>query len=391
MMMSQNFKMIAKTLFGLEEVLEQELKQLGAMNIKRGVRMVEFTGDQGFMYKANMMLRTAIRILKPIYSFRARTEVDLYDGIYQYDWSKHLTHHDSLAVHGTIASQYFNHSQYVALKTKDAIVDQIRNKTGQRPDVDTKHPDLRISVHINDQNVDVSLDTSGDPLYKRGYRDKTNVAPINEVLAAGIILLSNWDQRSTFIDPMCGSGTIAIEAAMIGANIAPNINRPEFGFEKWPDYNNELFENIQASCLKKMREFDGKIIARDADGYTVEKAIENVKNANLSDFISVEKGDFFRDHQSASAFLMFNPPYDERISVDVEEFYKSIGDTLKQRYAGSTAWMITGNLEALKFVGLRPSRKIQLYNGKIEAKLVKYEMYKGTKKLHKVRAREEEK
>ncbi|ARN77057.1 RNA methyltransferase [Nonlabens spongiae] len=378
--MSENFKMVAKTLFGLEEVLERELRQLGAMDIKKGVRMVEFLGDQGFMYKANMMLRTAIRILKPIYSFKARNEVDLYDGIYQFDWSQYLTPHDTLSVSGTISSKYFNHSQYVALKTKDAIVDQIRRKTGRRPDVDLKHPDVRISIHINDQHVDVSLDTSGEALYKRGYRDKTNIAPINEVLAAGIILLSDWDQRSTFIDPMCGSGTLAIEAAMIAANIAPNLNRMEFGFERWPDYDNALFEKIQESCLKKMREFEGKIIGRDVDGFTLKKAAENVDNANLNDFITLEKGDFFRDHQRAEAFLMFNPPYDARLSVQIDEFYKNIGDTLKQRYAGSTAWMITGNLEALKHVGLRPSRKIKLFNGKLESRLVKYEMYRGSKK-----------
>ena len=378
--MSENFKMVAKTLFGLEEVLERELRQLGAMDIKKGVRMVEFVGDQGFMYKANMMLRTAIRILKPIYSFKARNEVDLYDGIYQFDWSQYLTPHDTLSVSGTISTKYFNHSQYVALKTKDAIVDQIRRKTGRRPDVDLKHPDVRISIHINDQHVDVSLDTSGEALYKRGYRDKTNIAPINEVLAAGIILLSDWDQRSTFIDPMCGSGTLAIEAAMIAANIAPNLNRMEFGFERWPDYDNALFEKIQESCLKKMREFEGKIIGRDADGFTLKKSAENVDNANLKDFITLEKGDFFRDNQRAEAFLMFNPPYDARLSVQIDEFYKKIGDTLKQRYAGSTAWMITGNLEALKHVGLRPSRKIKLFNGKLESRLVKYEMYRGSKK-----------
>ncbi len=375
--------MIAKTLYGLEDVLEKELRQLGAMDIRKGVRMVSFTGDTGFMYKANMMLRTAVRILKPIYSFKARNEVDLYDGIYQYDWSEYLSPSDTLSVHGTVASKYFNHSQYVALKTKDAIVDQFRKKTGNRPNVDTKHPDLRLSIHINDDRVDVSVDTSGEPLYKRGYRDKTNIAPINEVLAAGVVLLSDWDQRSTFIDPMCGSGTIAIEAAMIAANIAPNLNRMEFGFERWPDYDNALFEKIQDSCLKKMREFDCKIIARDADGYTVQKAKENVANANLEDFITVEKGDFFRDNQTASAFLLFNPPYDERISIDMEKFYGLIGDTLKSRYAGSTAWFITGNLEALKSVGLKPSRKIKLYNGKIESRLVKYDLYKGSKKASK--------
>lgn len=385
--MSQNFTLIAKTLYGLEEVLEKELRDLGAQDIKRGVRMVSFTGDQGFMYKANLMLRTAIRILKPIYSFRARNEVDLYDGIYQFDWSQYLTPHDTLSVHGTVASQYFNHSQYVALKTKDAIVDQIRNNTGRRPDVDKLHPDLRVSVHINDQTVDVSIDSSGDPLFKRGYRDKTNVAPINEVLAAGIVLLSGWDKKQTLIDPMCGSGTIAIEAAMIAANIAPNLNRKEFGFEKWPDYNNELFEKIEESVLKKITDFDGKIIARDMDGYTLDKAKENVANANLTDFITLEKGDFFKDHQSSGdAFLLFNPPYDERIAIEMEGFYKAIGDALKQRYSGSTAWMITGNLEALKHVGLRPSRKIQLFNGKLESKLVRYDLYKGTKKIHKLEA-----
>lgn len=375
--------MIAKTVFGLEQVLEKELVQLGAMHIKPGVRMVSFEGDLGFMYKANMMLRTAIRILVPIHSFKARNEVDLYDGIYQMDWSKYLTPHDTLSVHGTIASQYFNHSQYVALKTKDAIVDQIRAKTGRRPDVDTAHPDLRVSIHINDQTVDVSIDSSGEPLFKRGYRSSTNLAPINEVLAAGLILLSNWDQRSMFIDPMCGSGTIAIEAAMIAANIAPNLNRPEFGFEKWPNYDNALFEQIEESCLKKMREFEGPIIARDIDRYTLEKAKENIKNAQLSDFIKLEKGDFFNDSQSAQAFMLFNPPYDERIAVDLEQFYKSIGDTLKQRYAGSTAWMITGNLEALKYVGLRPSKKIKLFNGKIESRLVRYDLYSGSKKSSK--------
>lgn len=386
--MSQNFTMIAKTLFGLEEVLAQELKELGAQDIKQGVRMVSFSGDQGFMYKANMMLRTAIRILKPIYSFKARNEVDLYDGIYHFDWSQYLTAHDTIAVHGTVASQYFNHSQYVALKTKDAIVDQLRNNTGRRPDVDKLHPDLRISVHINDQTVDVSIDSSGDPLFKRGYRDKTNEAPLNEVLAAGIILLSGWDKKQTLIDPMCGSGTIAIEAAMIATNIPPNINRREFGFEKWPDYNHELFETIQNSVLKKVTDFKGKIIARDMDGYTLEKARENISNANLSDFITLEKGDFFRDFQSASdAFLLFNPPYDERIPIEMETFYKAIGDALKQRYSGSTAWMITGNLEALKHVGLRPSRKIQLFNGKLESKLVRYDLYRGTKKTHKIESK----
>ncbi len=387
--MSQNFTMIAKTLFGLEDVLAQELKELGAQEIKPGVRMVSFSGDQGFMYKANMMLRTAIRILKPIYSFRARNEVDLYDGIYQFDWSQYLTPHDTIAVHGTVASQYFNHSQYIALKTKDAIVDQLRNKTGRRPDVDKLHPDLRISVHVNDQTVDVSIDSSGDPLFKRGYRDKTNVAPLNEVLAAGIILLSGWDKKQTLIDPMCGSGTLAIEAAMIATNIPPNINRKEFGFEKWPDYNHDLFETIQHSVLKKVTDFTGKIIARDMDGYTLEKAKENISNANLSEFITLEKGDFFRDFQSAGdAFLLFNPPYDERISIEMETFYKAIGDALKQRYSGSTAWMITGNLEALKHVGLRPSRKIQLFNGKLESKLVRYDLYRGTKKIHKIIANE---
>lgn len=380
---ANNYTMLAKTLYGLEDVLADELKQLGAIDVKKGVRIVSFKGDKGFMYKANLSLRTALTILKPIASFKARNENQLYDGMRQINWSEYLQPSSTLAVQSTLATDFFNHSQYVALKTKDAIVDQFRDRKGQRPNVDTRHPDLKIQVHINRDRVNASLDSSGETLNKRGYREATNIAPINEVLAAGCLLLSDWDRQSSLIDPMCGSGTIAIEAAMIAANIPANIHRPEFGFEKWADYDNALFETIEESVLKKATDFQGKIYARDKAPSAFAKAKQNIHNAQLSDFIEVEQADFFESEGASDSFLLFNPPYDERLGIDVEKFYGQIGDTLKSKYPNSTAWFITGNLDAIKHVGLRASRKIKLYNGKLEARLCKYELYRGSKKASK--------
>ena len=294
---------------------------------------------------------------------------------------------DTLAVDGTTFSDNFTHSKYVALKTKDAIVDQFREQTGVRPDVDLDHPTLRINIHIDRDTCTVSLDSSGDSLHKRGYREHTNVAPINEVLAAGLLLMSGWDGLSHFHDPMCGSGTILIEAAMIACNIPPNINRPEFAFEKWKDWDVDLFEKIEESSLNKIRGFDYTITGSDESQSVMLMAQENIENANLAEFIKLKRQDFFKSEKQVDGHLhmVFNPPYGERIEVDnIQEFYGSIGDTLKQSYPGSQAWFITSNLEAQKFVGLRPSRKIKVFNGKLESKFLKYEVYEGTKKLHKI-------
>ncbi|UCD61873.1 MAG: class I SAM-dependent RNA methyltransferase [Flavobacteriaceae bacterium] len=380
--MGYNFKMVAKTMFGFEEILAKELRNLGAGNVVEGVRMVSFEGDTGFMYKANLCLRTAIKILKPIHSFYVKDESDLYKKIYAMDWSKYLNPEITFAIDATVNSENFTHSLYVSQKTKDAIVDKFRNTAGKRPNVDVKFPDLRVNIHIQMNQCNVSLDTSGRSLHQRGYRTATNIAPINEVLAAGLLLLSGWDGQSHFLDPMCGSGTFLTEAAMIACNIPANINREEFAFEKWHDFDSELYDKIVESSLNKTREFHYKIIGYDKAPSAVQKAKDNVANANLSEYITVERKNFFESEKFSENHLhiVFNPPYGERLNIEMEEFYGKIGDTLKQHYPGTDAWFITSNLEALKFVGLRPSRKIKVFNSHLESRFVKYIMYEGSKK-----------
>ncbi len=374
--------MIAKTFFGFEEILAKELENLGAQEVEIGTRAVSFKGDKGFMYKANLSLRTALKILKPIYYFRATNDQNLYKGIQSMDWSKYLNADQTFVIDATIHSDNFKHSQFVSQKSKDAIVDQFRERTGQRPSVDKDFPDLRINIHIDRDQVSVALDTSGDSLHHRGYRTATNIAPINEVLAAGMVILSGWDGQSDFLDPMCGSGTILAEAAMIACNIPANINRKEFAFEKWNDWDNDLFDQIVDSLLKRTREFHYTIKGYDKAPSAVNKAKDNIANANLSEYITIEQKNFFDTQKETSGplHLLFNPPYGERLDIELERFYREMGDTMKQHYPGTNAWFITGNLEALKFVGLKPSRKIKLFNGSLEARLVKYEMYEGSKK-----------
>lgn len=380
--MEENFRMIAKCFFGFEEILEQELRTLVLQDVEKGVRMVSFKGDKGFMYKANLSLRTALKVLKPIYSFRANNEQALYKGISGINWSKLLNANQTFVIDATVHSTYFNHSEFVSQKCKDAIVDQFRERTGQRPSIDKQYPDLRINIHIDKDQVSVALDTSGNSLHQRGYRTATNIAPINEVLAAGILLLSGWEGQSHFLDPMCGSGTFLAEAAMIACNIPANINRKEFAFEKWKDWDNDLFDQIVNSLMKKTKEFHYTIKGFDKAPSAVSKAKDNIRNANLEDYVTIEDNNFFDSEKEIEGKLhiVFNPPYDERLDIHTEEFYKNIGDTLKKNYPGTNAWFITANLEALKFVGLKPSRKIKLFNGSLEARLVKYEMYEGSKR-----------
>jgi putative N6-adenine-specific DNA methylase len=381
-MIMENFKMIAKTFFGFEEILAKELQQLGAQEVEIGTRAVSFKGDKGFMYKANLSLRTALKILKPIYYFKATNDQNLYKGIQGIDWSKYIGENQTFVIDTTIHSDNFKHSQFVSQKAKDAIVDQFREKTGQRPSIDKDFPDLRINIHIDRDQVSVALDTSGASLHHRGYRTATNIAPINEVLAAGMLLLSGWDGSSDFLDPMCGSGTLLAEAAMIACNIPANINRKEFAFEKWNDWDNDLFDQIIDALMKRTKEFHHTIIGYDKAPSAVQKAKDNIRNANLDDYVSIIQGDFFesKKENTGPLHMVFNPPYGERLNIELERFYREIGDTLKNNYPNTNAWFITANLEALKFVGLRPSRKIKLFNGSLEARLVKYEMYEGSKK-----------
>jgi len=380
--MENNFKMIAKTMYGFEPVLAKELMALGAMDVKEGTRNVSFVGDKGFMYKANLCLRTAIKILKPYQSFKIFSEEDLYKKIYELPWEDFMDVDDTLAIDATVHSETFTHSQYISLKTKDAIVDRFRDKFDKRPNVELDFPTLRVNIHIEKNFCNVSFDSSGQSLHKRGYKTATNIAPINEVLAAGMLLLSGWDGQCDFLDPMCGSGTILIEAAMIACNIPPNLNRKEFAFERWKDWDEDLFEKIEESVLKKVREFHFTIQGYDTAPSAVHKAIDNIENANLTEFIKVKRQDFFASEKEGERHLhmLFNPPYGERLEIDMPKFYKEIGDTLKQAYPGTDAWFITSNLEAIKHVGLRPSRKIKLYNGALESKLLKYQIYQGSKK-----------
>ena len=383
--MAKNFKMVAKTLFGFEELLAEELIKLGAVEVKKGVRNVSFEGDKGFMYKANLGSRTAIKILKPIHSFRVFNEQSLYDQVYKINWEQYLKPSGTLAIDATVHSNIFKHSKYIALKTKDAIVDKFRDTTGTRPNVDLRFPDLKINVHIDNQQCTISLDSSGESLHKRGYKTATNIAPISEVLAAGLIMLTGWDGQCDFMDPMCGSGTILAEAAMIASNIPPNLMRKEFAFERWNDWDVDLFETIEESLLNKTREFNYKIVGYDKSPSATNKARKNIKNAHLEEFITIKQEDFFKTKKYGTdkLHMVFNPPYGERLDVDLQEFYANIGSTLKHGYSNTNAWFITSNMEALKYVGLRPSRKIKLFNAKLESRLVKYEMYEGSRKAKK--------
>jgi putative N6-adenine-specific DNA methylase len=378
----ENFKMLAKTFFGFEEILAKELQILGAQNVEIGTRAVSFKGDKGFMYKANLSLRTALKILKPIYQFRAFNDLSLYKGIQGIDWSKYLNENQTFVIDTTIHSDHFNHSQFVSQKAKDAIVDQFRVKKGVRPSVDKDFPDLKINIHIDKDQCTVSLDSSGESLHQRGYRTATNIAPINEVLAAGMLMLSGWDGSSDFMDPMCGSGTLLAEAAMIACNIPANINRKEFAFEKWNDWDNDLFDQIIDALLKRTKEFRYTITGYDKAPSAVQKAKDNILNANLEDYVTIYQANFFESKKEnvGPLHMVFNPPYGERLDIDLERFYRELGDTLKNNYSNTNAWFITANLDALKFVGLRPSRKIKLFNGSLEARLVKYEMYEGSKR-----------
>ena len=382
-----NFKIVAKTFYGMEDVLAKELLELGAQKIELGNRIVTFYGDKGFIYKANLCLHTALKILKPIYQFKANSNEELYDQLYSFNWDHFMNHTNTFVFDSVLSGNIFNHSLFVSQKAKDALVDKFRDINKDRPNVDLKHPDFRFHLHINNNICNLLLDSSGESLHKRGYRSSTNIAPINEVLAAGIIKLSGWDKKCDFLDPMCGSGTLLIEAAMMACNIPANINRDEFAFEKWPDWDLELFDTIQNSQLKKVKEPEIKIFGYDKSPSAIVKSKENIKNASLSDFISVKNTDFFQSKKSSNEKLQIvsNPPYGERLKTDIKDLYKNIGDTLKVKYSNTDAWFITSNLDIMKYIGLRPSRKIKLFNGKLESRLLYFPVYAGTKKIHKLK------
>ena len=382
-----DYPMVAKTIFGLEDVLVNELFKLGAKDIEKHTRAVSFVGDKGFMYKANICLRTALCILKPIKKFKAESEQQLYNEIQKINWEDYLKLSDTLSVDCSLNTDHFNHTLYVAQKVKDGIVDQFRAKYDKRPSVDREHPTLKINIHIYRNECTLSLDSSGEFLYKRGYRDKINLAPINEVLAAGLVLLSGWDKRSNLIDPMCGSGTIAIEAALIANNIPPGYFRKEFGFERWSDFDKELYDTIYDSCIEKITDNSVQIYGSDISSNIIKKAKGNIKQAKVEDVVKLSSCDI-QDIEvpEGRGVVIINPPYGERMDKDddISALYKIIGDTFKKKFSGYDCWIISSNMEALKQISLRPSRKITVFNGSLECKFMKYEMYQGTKRVHKL-------
>jgi putative N6-adenine-specific DNA methylase len=379
-MKDENFYMLAKTMFGLEEILAEELRKLGAQNIQTINRAVSFKGDKGFMYKANLNLRTALRILKPIAHFQAHDEKELYKKLCEIDWTEIFDLDATFATHATTHSEVFTHSKYASLVMKDAIADTFRKKFDKRPNVDPETPDVSINLHIAKHTCTVSLDSSGGSLHKRGYKLDAVTAPMNEVLAAGLILLSNWNKISDFHDPMCGSGTLLIEAALIAYNIPANIFHKQFGFERWKDFDEELWETIKEVSLDKETNYCGKITGSDNFQKAVRISRANIENVLMHDNIKVTNSDFFETDINAGTFVIFNPPYGERIDLGINDFYEKVGTTLKHKYQECTIWLISSDIENMKLIGLKPSEKIKVMNGELECSFRKFEVYQGSKK-----------
>lgn len=376
--MGTTFPMVAKTFQGLEDVLRDELISLGAENVETGRRMVSFEGDLEVMYKANLCCRTALRILKPIEKFTAYNPDELYDIVRDIEWEKYMQPKNTFAIETTVNSDDFTHSKFVTYRVKDGIVDHFRDISGDRPSISVSNPDLYINVHIAANRVTISLDSSGEPLSKRGYRIENTEAPINEALAAGIIMMTGWNGDSDFADPMCGSGTFLIEAALIAANINPGIYRKSFAFEKWPDFDEELFEELYNDDSNE-REFHYKIYGGDIDPEAVLTARRNIKSAQVEDMVEIACKPFADWTENAeSGVLVMNPPYGRRLKPeDMEDLYRSIGNTLKRNFPGWQAWIIGLNDEDFDNIGLKPSVKIPLLNGSLECTLREYILFDG--------------
>lgn len=384
-----NFKMVAKTIYGLENLCMAELLKLGAENPAVHNRAVSFEGNIGVMYKANLLLRTALRVLVQFAEFEVNNEDELYEAVKSIEWEKLISVDDTIAIDTVLNTEIFNHSQYISQKTKDAICDRFREICDdKRPSVDLDNPALRLHLHIAKNKCVIALDSSGDSLHKRGYREKTNLAPINEVLAAGLIQLSEWDMRSTFIDPMCGSATILIEAAMLAANIPAGYFRENFGFMNWKQFlpfNQELWEKIHSNAIERISTENITLYGIELSPNVARKGKENVKRSKTEDMIRIRCADFLDSEPPPTLgnkpILLMNPPYGERmVKDDISELYHKVGDTFKKKYAGYECWIISSNLEALKNVGLSTSKRITVYNGQLECRFFRYSIYQGSKK-----------
>ena len=377
------FRMIAKTTTGLEELLSEELTELGAQKVRPMSRSVEFSGDKRLLYQANFCCRTATRILKPIANFRVSNEDDLYRKVMKVDWGEYLGIKQTFAIDAVLVDSKFSNSLFIAQKVKDGIADRFRDMTGRRPSVDLKSPDIRINVYIHKNECSLAIDSSGEPLFRRGYRKGGGRAPLNEVLGAGIVMQSDWNRRCNFVDAMCGSGTIVIEAALIARNIAPGLIRKKFGFMNWPDYDKTLLNSVRNEAgAAVLPELDFQILGSDIKKSQVREASENAKRAGVAGDIDFRQCDISDlDPPPAPGVAIINPPYGERIPTDdINASYRSFGDAFKNSFPGYDVFVFTGNLEAAKHIGLRTSRRVKMYNGPIECRLLKFEMYKGSRK-----------
>lgn len=380
----KEFKMVAKTLMGLEDVLAEELTELGANNIEIGKRMVSFTGDLAVMYRANVCCRTALRILRPVYSFKARDTDDIYKKVKAMNWAEHLTQNSTFAIDAVTFSDVFNHSKFVAYRVKDAIVDYFMQRTGKRPSVDTDNPDLLINFHIAQNTCTLSFDSSGESLHKRGYRVEQTEAPLNEVLAAGMILKTHWRGETVFIDPMCGSGTLLIEAALIATNTPPGIYRKGFAFEKWKNFNKDLFETIYNDDSKE-RVFNFKIYGSDVSADAIEIARRNVKSAGMSKFIDLKVMPFegYKTAPASQGLLLTNPPYGERLKPEsLDVLYGMIGERLKHVFPGFQAWILSCRRDCFNKIGLKHTKRIALKNGSLECDFRCYDIFAGKRKVY---------
>ena len=386
--MNQEFSMLAKTFKGLEQVLAKELVELGANNVQIERRAVSFTGDLRMLYTANFCLRTASRVLVPIATFKAKKTDDIYEQVKALNWAEYMTPKTTFQIDATVYSDLFRHSQFITYRVKDAIVDYWMEHGGVRPSVQLTNPDIYLNIHIAGDSVTLSLDSSGESLHKRGYRVANTQAPINEALAAGMLLLAGWQGQGDFYDPMCGSGTLLIEAALIARNIAPGIYRKGFAFEKWANFDADLFEDIYSDDSRE-RDFQHKIYGSDAGFYAVQAATKNIESANLQRDIEVKQIRVqelrLAERDTEGALVMINPPYGERLAQDkdVLRLYQDMGTTLKHQFNGATAWIISSNEEALKCIGLRPAKRVRLMNGDLECLFNQYELFKGDRKTWK--------
>jgi len=378
-----SFAMAATCSRGLEEALDNELSRLGATDVSARRGAVVFTGDLACLYRCNVALRTAQKVLVTLTQGQVRDKKELYELSSRPPWEELIREGQTFAVEAVGSSQHFASPLYAAQVVKDAVVDRIRRRTGQRPDVERRDPDLRLHLHLAAPRVSLSLDSSGEPLAHRGYRPHSGPAPLAETLAAGILLLAGYDGSQPLLDPMCGSGTIVVEAALIATGSAPGLRR-RFACERWRWHEAQLLERVRSLARAAQRTAPAPIVAADADRRAVTATLANLRRAGVASAVTVRAAALRQlEELDPGTLVVSNPPYGHRMGKveELTQLYREIGDTLKRSAVGSNAWLLAGEPELAKHIGLKPSRRIILYNGPIKCRLLRFELYAGSKLL----------